>query len=379
MSDDALRADVLGRLRVAIASDRLIGAARTQAAEMLQRLQNGVSLVVAGPKESGKSDLCGLLLQSFLMPAPPEAIAVRFTGNQRFDPSACEETPEGDVPTRCLPAALLAEVQLTDVAGSADATEQARRLRWAFGRADMVLWCSTDFTPQDAALWADVPESLKDHSFLVLTKADRLAESGALAECIREMQSVAQEEFHSLFPTTTRAGTEMLRQEGVVTETCLSASGIKALSDAILRLAASGRRADLDGAQLFLQRHGLDDLAPEPRADDPVSGACPVKPTHPLLEVFDEALAGLSDSCCEHGDAGAGALLAWCGDLCEGLCVQAVEVGQDDAVCALLLDQLYDASDRMVLLSLENDLRSAADAASILLQIRRDIECFSFS
>jgi hypothetical protein len=378
VSDDALRADVLERLRLAIASDRLSGPVRTQAAEMLERLRNGVRLVVTGPKGSGKTEICSLLFQSFIRPAPATAVAVRFSGKQCSTPEECETTAEGDVLTRLLPAAFLSEVQVADVAGSADTREQTRRMRWALGRADMVLWCCTDFTPEDAALWADVPDSLKDHSFLVLTKADRLAESGALAERIREMQVVAQDEFHSLFPTSARAGAEMLRQEGVVTEACLLASGIKALSEAILRLAASGRRADLDGAQLFLQRHGLEDLLPEPQADDALSVRHPIKPVHPLLEVFEAALAGLSDPSCAQGDVDAGALLAWCGDFCDGLCAKVAEVGHD-ADYSLLLDQLCDASDRMVLLSLENDLRSAADAASILLQLRRDIECFSFS
>jgi hypothetical protein len=66
-------------------------------------------------------------------------------------------------------------------------------------------------------------------------------------------------------------------------------------------------------------------------------------------------------------------------DLCGTISDELVEVMQTQANAypelAPWCRAFQDASDKVTLMTLENDTRSAADAVTILLQLRRDLEC----
>lgn len=336
---------------------------------MLDRLQSGVRVVLVGPQGAGKSDLCSLLLGADLPEPPAEAIARHFIKGDDVGPPEKMATDLGPVWRVALSLDLLTHLQVLDVTGSRDPVVQAARIRWALGEADMVLWCGSDFEADDAGLWAEVPEALKDHSFLVLTGADLLAEAGVLKERIVALQEVAAEEFHSLFPTTTKAGRDSLRQQGILSDAQAQASGVKALSDVICKLAAQGRQADLDGALLFLQRHGIETGAPVQVSAAPPAQTGTYTRALELIRARSASLGMAPDVIA----AEVAPFLAWCGALSEELLDLASDEREGDPDFAAWREDLYAAGDKLVLMSMENDLRSAADAASILLQINRDL------
>lgn len=369
MSVDLELVDVVARLQGAVASAQLPAAARAQAKTMQDRLRNGVRIVLLGPQGGGKSDLCSLLLGADLPDPPTQVVARQFV---RAEDTATPEVVEGAAGPFWrvgLPLDLLTHLQILDMAGSPDPVVQAARMRWAMGEADMVLWCGSDFDAADATLWAEAPETLKDHSFLVLTGADRLAEAGVLKTRIAALQETAAEEFHSLFPTTTKAARACLRQQGILPEAQAQASGVRALMDVIRKLAAQGRQADLDCAQLFLQRHGIEAVV---QAQAPAAPAVQSGPYGKALELIRARSASL-DMAPDGIAAEVEPFLAWCGALSEDLQHLASD---ENAPCAdfhAWREDLYAAGDKLVLMSMENDLRSAADAASILLQINREL------
>ena len=77
---------------------------------------------------------------------------------------------------------------------------------------------------------------------------------------------------------------------------------------------------------------------------------------------FDEAEGDMSD------------VLGLCGTISEEL-VDVMQVQADTyPELAPWCTAFQDASDKVMLMTLENDTRSAADAVTILLQLRRDLE-----
>ncbi len=264
--------DVLMKLENALASGALPTHVRKTGQHLLDRLQSPVRCVVLGLPGSGKSQLLNFLAGRAVIPdracfpifelSWAESPRTVFTGQdgtaETFDGIVLEKGPGPVVAFVKVEANLpmLRRFSLLEVGLSGSVKEQSAAVDWAIGRADIVLWCSQEFSPQEQNLWARVPDALKDHGFLVLTKADVLAAGGGLAERIAAVQEVAADEFHSVFPIATIQAIEGAQQDATVGAPALAASGGKALLASVLRQVDQGRSADLDSVLAFLSRHG---------------------------------------------------------------------------------------------------------------------------
>ena len=264
----------------------------------------------------------------------------------------------------------------------------------AFRATDIVLWCTHSFAPQEAGLWDRAPETLKDHSFLILTKADMLAEQALLQPRMTQLSDVAANEFHSLFPTTTAAAMQELLTNETLSDGTRAASGIEILADAVTRLAKGGRQADLDAALLFAAHHGLDvhaDTAAQPSrpkalADGSGSDAPLIETTSSQTnpsngtEIYDTAAALLEDRIAElaagsERSPDAVALLSQCADISDALTEFVLDsAASEDANTEAWRDDLLQAADRMTLMALESTTAAAADAVGILCQLRTDFK-----
>ncbi|MCV3273121.1 hypothetical protein [Roseobacter sinensis] len=370
MLDDLSPETVVARLDHALDHGGLTGSSRTQARALRDRLRAGVQVMILGPKGVGKSQLCEVMLELDASAPEDEACWAR----RYMSAAACAAGDEEGLQTMALPSPLLDTTSLIDVATPTAPEALAERVDWALRHADIVIWCTDTFAADEAALWADAPDHLKDHSVLVLTKADVRAAEGTMDARISQLQAVAAEEFHSFFPTAAAQPHRTLCEGRGLDDATLAASGIKALRDTLLRIAASGLRADLDRALLFLDRHDL-----QPAAEAAPSPAGAITPDAPAAKTYHAALDLLRARIPELSpqDAAYDApdhVLTACGKLVEDLAELAAEQTRSDDAFEHWRNDLYEASDKVVLMSLENDMRSAADAATVILQLKRDLE-----
>lgn len=372
MLDDSDPTALAIRLAAAAEHTRLSQAARDQARGLVDRLSHGVKICLLGPKGSGKSAICDAIVgrrSETGVQNVTRIFCTRPAGVQsRVAPGRCVTLP--------LTPPVLGDVQLVDVALPQAPETWPRTMAQMVDFADIVLWCTESFAPPEATLWAQVPDALKDHSFLVLTKADLLAAQGLLDARITGLQAVVTEEFHSLFPTTTPRLMSRIDAGAVVHEADLAASGIKALVEAVAGLVASGHRADMDSAMLFLQRHG-EALGAAPAAADLASVAAGPAARQPYAAARDkimERALDLAEMSFDASPAELSEVLELCGTISEDLVDVMQQQARDFVDLAPWCAVCEDASDKIMLMTMENDTRSAADAVSILLQLRRDFE-----
>lgn len=420
MKDSIGDEDVIERLQFALAAEALPQAAREHASLLLKRLSSPVRVSVLGLPGSGKSELLNMFIGKRLLPKDSKLPTTELTYGavERIivtDASGARKVVEGldfEKARAFLPAfmrvemptPLLQRISLLEVVTDGSSTEFQSAIDWAVRRTDIALWCTQTFGQAEAKLWGRVPDSLKDHAFLVLSKADVLSAKSELTSRIADLETVVSEEFHSLFAVATLQAIKAHRESGEIDEAIYHASGGGALSAEILRHAERGRRADVDSAHLFLARYQIKESAPketsEPEAEVTQPAQTTDSPAAPKADTPGSSTAGgfvneiveneaiFSDSVRFLRRRGDG-LMSAANDLgpgkADGLvsqCVDAVEhlvdiFSGDDSGCAVaeaFLEDLTDASDLMVLMQVESGDASAADAVTLLLQLRREME-----
>lgn len=344
----------------------LSDAVRRQAAAFAGRLAAGVLVTLLGQHGSGKSALLSVVLGE--KPPPLRMSAAGLLVAAAPDVPVMATAPGHVVHWTCA-APLPPAARFLDVQGSADPSVHAARQKWALSVSDVVLWCGTGFDSEDAGIWSIAPDQLKDNSFLVLTKADAVAGLGDLQRRLSGMQAVAAQEFHSVFPTTTAQATQAIHAGVALRDEVLSASGVSSLIAAVMRLVQSGQEADLDGALLFLQRHGIPDLGAQQtaKASDTVTGngfAEVLSLCRTRAQTMAAALEG-------PGDRWPEVLRTHCEDFATAL----AEIAQaQDGAATAWHDCLLDASDKITLLSMENDESALDEALTMILQLSREAE-----
>lgn len=237
--------------------------------------------------------------------------------------------------------------------------------------ADIVLWCTQAFVRAEQEAWGAAPDALKDHSFLVAC-APRPADLPHL-ECVAEEEFIA---FHHL------PGVEETVE-------------LQAMRADLKRQIEGGVQAVQDSAHLFVQRLSAKmpagDVPAEavvegvlarvaPAEADPVNVAPIESDPRGADPVFEAALAQLTAheaalQALAEGDPAD--LCQSVFELCSAASDELVEVlaaaPSDHPDYAPMCDVLYEAADNIMLMSLENNLNSAADAVTVLLQVRKDL------
>ena len=469
MKDGAPDDTVIDRLKGALDGDTMPKAARDYAEHLLTRLSQPVRVSILGTPHSGKSELVNMFLGRRLIPKDSALPTTEFVWGekeamtltaadgsvQRFDTIDLEALSGGNAAFLKLeaPAPILKRINLLEVVTNGAHEEIESAIDWAVRRTDIALWCSQAFDANEQSVWSRVPDSLKDHAFLVLTKADVLSAEKVLSKRVADLESVVAEEFHSLFAVATLQAVRANSAEAV-DEAMFHASGGGALTSEILRHAERGRRADFDSAHMFLARYNVKDASPANDAGTPkvaVPETAPAETDTPdVVEATEiaEAAAVIAEPpevAFEGGEAAhspselsvdaedvvdtapepepepepqvvsvaeipaapkvtnvelfldaakflkrrGDTLAEAANDLGEGnvkpmveQCVDAVEhlvdlFSQDETGCDAtdaFIDELAEASDMMVLMQVEDGDGPAADAVTLLLQLRRDIE-----
>lgn len=415
MKDSAPDDTVVERLRAALEAGALPSAARDHASHLLKRLVSPVQVTLLGFPGSGKSELLNMFIGQQFLPkgaglptveltwGPVEKVTLTDTNGRNrvqngLDLSSIDRESAAFLRVE-MPKDILKRISLLEVVTGGASAEMESAVDWAVRRTDIALWCTQEFGPRERALWTRVPDGLKDHAFLILTKADVLSAGNELSDRIAALESVVAEEFHSMFAVATLQAIKAHKADGRVDEAVYHASGGGALKAEILRHAERGRRADFDSAHLFLARYQVADVPtrtprrPDPEADAEAAGSASDAATGAArpdmadtatvenAALFSGAVTYLRRrgetlwrDAAERGPGDTAPIVQQCLDAVEHL---SDLFAQDDSGCPAadaFLDDLSEATDLMVLMQAESGDAPAADAVTLLLQLRRDME-----
>lgn len=406
-------------LEQSLGSAKIPGDARLWGETLLDRLKAPVQIVVMGAAGSGKSTLINMLTGEPAIPSLAAMPVIEIAGGDThrvvFElEDGSLQNAAGTLDNATLPAGTVrARQELPDetlrghnfveinLTGGPD--QQAAILEWAIERANIILWCTQDFTVQEQQIWDTVPDALKDHSFLVLTKADRQLMKGVLPAQIDALEETVAEEFLCLYPVATIQAIAAQSSEQRQNASLWKSSGGKALCDAVMHLVETGRAADADQASMFISR-----FAPELVRDTAPAGPAKQEVTQPGNDLAAPAgqtavvrqgatrvatLDGQNSKLMEdalsllqaHADQMLGALT---GDDAQPdtemileQCVQAAnalsdimqDAEPDDPSTRDLQDDAQESAEMMLLFQLERDEDAAADAVTLLLQLKKEV------
>lgn len=423
MKDTGADDTVIERLEWALEANTLPRAACDYARHLLNRLSQPVRVSLLGAPGSGKSQLVNMFLGQPLVPQGAELPTTEYVWGER--PQTVVTAADGSVAKVhntdlnalsgrnvaflrvALPVPILKRINLLEMVTDGSPEELTSGVDWVVRRTDIALWCTQTFGEGEQAIWSRVPDSLKDHAFLVLTKADILSAKQQLSSRVSALETVVAEEFHSLFAVATLQALRAF-QNDTVDEALFHASGGGALSSEILRHAERGRRADFDSAHMFLARYQVEAVPPsasrakaaapsvpvadipERSDDNPATAenapqhetvAAEAAPKIDNVALFSEAVGflrrrgeSLSETAAALGEGHAAGVVEHCVSAVEHLMDM---FSNDDSGCKAadaFIDDLAEAQDMMVLMQIEDGDGPAADAVTLLLQLRRDME-----
>jgi len=306
----------------------------------------------------------------------------------------------------------LKKVSLLEVVFGDDPAEQRRALKWAARRSDIALWCSQGFDEQERALWAGMPDILKDHSFLLLTKADRLARKKQLSDRLAVLQDIIGEDFIDVLALSTQEAIASRRPEGKFDQKALKDSGGAALLKAVMRHVEQGRQAAEDRAEMLLAQYeaqipdapktseasedvsaakpGDDPPAPEPAEtpEAPISSApAPIaEPDIPdetpealepaeVFAVYQRAVETIQEAASSLDDGADEPLIDSCLICAEQLYGSLSDISCEQTEFVALRDMCEEVSELLLLLQIEDqNIGTFVEAVTLLLQLRRGFE-----
>lgn len=409
---------ILNDLAKALSSKTLPPKALEVGQELMMRLQSPVRVVILGLPKSGKSELFNMILGKEIIPSDArlptlevkkaESDRTIFTladgSVQEFDGIALDQARalspvfielQGDK----LPA--LEKISLMEVVAGISFDEQTRAIRWASRRADIMLWCSQEFSTVEQALWANVPDDLKDQSSMALTKADLLSSQGILTQRINELQDVVADNFNSFLPVATLQAIASKTSTGGGDEVFTSSGG-KAVVLSILRQVQMARRTDMAQVERFLAQIAPPAAKPQAKvvdapAEKPTSTA--PKPTKATAKPAEQSKVETATENVTEPNAYID-LQSYVGTRMTELLAELPDFSTDDIIRNVIehsmetietlndklmgavddapdlekiSEQVLDASDIMLLLQFEEEEATAMDAVTLLLQLHRDL------
>lgn len=383
-------------------------------ARLLAHLTKPVQVVVTGLDGSGKSTLVEMMaaqpvlgtrlrvpVTELVYGEHPRALIEREDGSITEVAGYLKDCdcPEDAIRARQeLPDTSLIRQNFVEINLSGDLSQKAAMMEVVTARADIILWCSQEFSDEEQQLWAGVPDQLKDHSFLVLTMADRQLMRGTLSSNINRLGEVVADEFMGLYPVATIQGITAQTAGESVDQVLWTSSGGKQLMDPVLKQIKQGRTADIDQAQIFMDR--LATQTPKSYLDvtppSPDLVVQPAEPTPPVPDIAETAAPEVEDARTarllsdaidllqghagqmlddvdKDGDLDADAILSRCSEALTSLAGLLDEGEVDDPTARAVRDDVQDGGEMLMLFQLERGEEAALDAVTLLLQMRKEL------
>ncbi len=286
MSNQSLANRVQEQLTQAIASGRLPAAVQDRALQLQTRLETPIRLAVMGRPGSGKSSIVNLLVGREVLPDDidlpttqivhadkPHTVVTLSDGTKKqlatvnaYD--IAELKPLYVELHMQLPA--LKKISVLEVVTPNNTTALHKASQWAAKRVELAIWCTEAFDGNEQAIWAQMPDVLKDHAFLMLTKADQLKARGTLTQIVDATRALVSHEFSDILPIAILDAIAARDLDGSVDRDRMRSSGGLALISAVLKQVDQGRQSFVDLADMLLHQHAdvLQEKAVEVPEDD---------------------------------------------------------------------------------------------------------------
>ncbi|MEO8242392.1 MAG: hypothetical protein ABI832_08760 [bacterium] len=381
--------------------------------QLMAQLHHSVRIAVVGLAGAGKTSLINMLLGGEVMQGfrGVAAIELGYGDVARGQITLADGTikmvtgvvnqshlPPGTARvSQQLPDSRLKEWSFTEVNLSDSASGQRELLDWMTERCDLAIWCSQQFDDRERNLWTNVPDHLKDHSFLALTRADRLHMKGELTQRIARLQPIVNDEFFGLYPVATLQAIAALKASATTNDPLWQSSGGSALVDGIRQQIEKAKSAALDHAYVLLQRYKatsspIDDQpetpAPQPRLAantrakgiaEAVASSSPTRKSDStnVINVALDVLRDCADELLASPDGVSGDAADRILDRCSWTAGELVKLLSDSTDPSPHLEALREGAvegEQMVmLLRLERGENAAEDSLTVLLQLKKDL------
>ena len=393
--------DVLTQLQQLLDDKTLPAPAKKTVRHLTERLSLPVRVTIFGPPGVGKSALRSIIAGEILIGedlkiptsdlrfAESPKISVTLGNGEQQDFEGLDFEAAASLSPAFLevfaPLPALKKMSLLEIVTDGSRQEMQAAARWAAKRTDIAIWVTRELDHDEQAVWAKIPDGLKDHGYLVKCDFDTDSSTDR-AHWSDEKSEFATEEFHRFIPVSMPSGPIEPGDDNANDEKNRSGGGI-ALLKALDQHINLGTQADIDSALLFLAKHndadtgvgvpqpaGADARDPKPSAlDDVLSG--PVQAgNEPQKQSETDALICLESS--------AQAMLSELNfgepsisNLVLDRCMDAIETVTDEmSDKSSVFDLAMQAKDGLVLMQIENVDTAAEDAVVTLLQFKRQLE-----
>ena len=401
MSDQGRTAQILNDLKQAIASGLLPQDSQSRAGHLLDRIEKPLRIGLMGRPGSGKSTLRDLLVGNPVAPSDLQMPTLQLTYGDK--PSATCTLADGRKTTIVnadpqqiadiapvfvemqMPLPALAKISILEVVAPDEAEALHRASQWAAKRCDVVLWCSRSFDADEQAIWAQMPDLIKDHAFLMMTHADQLRADDRLDAVLAQAAMVAGHDFNKILGIATIDAIAARKADGTVDKGMMRDSGGMTLIAAVLKQVEFAKQSACDAAEILLAQFPDAIVAapqkpatpiaanvPEntPRAVSDTQAACRAALAH--ITAQSQQLIALVDEMEETTPARITALvvaqLQW---LCDFL---DQNTDATDPASERAIETAFDAADLVQLMQLERRDSAAVEAVSLLLQVKRELQ-----
>jgi hypothetical protein len=444
MSNQSLAIRVHEELKQAVASGLLPDEAHKRAMQLAGRLDQPVRIALLGMQGAGKSRILNLLVGSKVIPEgvklptlqlthgdTTQAICTLEDGTKQTIDSFGEKTTFETVdilkiiavrPTFVelrLPLPALKKISILDIATTNEPEALSAASQWAAKRCDVAMWCTKGYVPAEQAIWAQMPDLIKDHAFLMLTHADKVAAVGKLDIAITAVRKAAGDEFNHVLPIATLDALASRGADGAVDKEKMRSSGGTALIGAILKQVDQGRQSFVDLGDILLHQNAAilagnenvvlsqeveegppTDLDTNHSVELSVVHSATVSPTETVVDskpqstasvvtlhpdtrdAYETALAYIAEhsqalaKIVTNADDGApGEIIARASEQVQWVCDYLNENGDEtDQALQRARDTSFDAADLVQLMQMEKNDNAAVEALSLLLQIKHELQ-----